>query len=132
MTDEEGFENETVAALTATAELTFLVIPILATTNFVLGQPFSTVQVLVGSVLLAVPGTVEFVSSERNLSELGRFLAVVAIGWPASGVIAAVLAATTTVTIETARLAFLPVVYLLAYLLVYAGGYDRIKAAVVS
>jgi hypothetical protein len=132
MADEEGFDSPAVAAVTALAEWTFIFIPTVVTVNFYVGEPLSTIQIVVGSALLAVPAAVEFVSSNRNLSELGRFLAVVAIGWPVSGLLSGLVIVTTTLSLAEARLALLPAVYLLGYLLVYAGWYGRIKTAVVG
>jgi len=132
MTDEDGFSNPAVAAVTAMAEWTFILIPLVVTVDFYVGEPLSTVQIVLGSVFLAAPAAVEFVSSNRNLSELGRFLAVVAIGWPVSGLLSGIVIVTTALSLAQARLALLPVVYLVGYLLVYAGWYGRIKTAVVG
>jgi len=132
MTDEDGFSNPAVAAVTAMAEWAFIFIPVVVTVNFYAGEPLSTVQIVLGSVLLAIPAVVEFVSSNRNLSELGRFLAVIAIGWPVSGLLSGIVIVTTPLSLAQARLALLPVVYLVGYLLVYAGWYGRIKTAVVG
>lgn len=129
---EEGFDSPAVAALTAMAEWTFIAIPVVVTANVAVGEPLSTPQILVGSILLAIPAVVEFMSSNRDLSELGRFLAVIAIGWPVSGFLSGLVAVATPLSLAAAPLALLPLVYLLAYLLVYAGWYGRVKAAVVG
>lgn len=112
---------------------TLAVFPLVATINSaVFDGSLQPTVVLGASIVVTIPAALEFLFSDRNPRLVGKFVGVfVGLFFVALVVQSVVFVALDqTETVPVVEFAFLVATYAVAYVLVYKGGLDRIRAAV--
>lgn len=113
--------------------LTLALFPLVATVDSTaFGGSLGSPVVLASSVLVALPGALEFLFSDRNPWLVGQFVAVFVVVFFLALVVQSGVYVwlDRTETVPAVEFALLLATYVVAYVLVYRGGLARLRGAV--